>query len=77
MSIRLLKDNVYLPSELIDNWPLYGGFSDDLYENTIPALDSAHYIRSYLIEKCIGGGCQHGRYKQVPVKPGLTVDCLY
>ena len=31
------KTNVYLPSELIDNCPLYGGFSDDLYENTMPA----------------------------------------
>jgi hypothetical protein len=31
------KDNVYLPSELIDNCPLYGGFSNDLYENAMPA----------------------------------------
>jgi hypothetical protein len=29
-----LTDNVYLPSELTDNCPLYGGFSDNLYENT-------------------------------------------
>jgi hypothetical protein len=34
--LSALTDNVYLPSELIDNCPLYGGFSDNLYENTMP-----------------------------------------
>jgi hypothetical protein len=61
---------VYLPSELIDNCPLYGGFSDDLYKNTMPAarVRQCPLYKELFNREMHPGGCQHGRYK-----PGLTV----